>query len=124
MSLMTNAAAAASSATAANDKAQKQRVVTPKAIKEGKNQSGTEFVCFIGEYRRRGSYKVYMMCHTAGGAALAPVRDQLKEGQPIRAFGAFDAMPADGERRAKQIFRIIGKSLPREQAAKEMQQAA
>ena len=51
-------------------------------------------------------------------------QNQLKEGQPIRAFGAFDAMPADVERRAKQIFRIIGKSLPREQAAKEMQQAA
>ncbi|MBD2745938.1 hypothetical protein IC232_04415 [Microvirga sp. BT688] len=125
---MTNAALATSATTVANDDAQKQRtyprVVTPKAIKEGKNKNGTEFVSFIGEYRRRGSEKVYTMFHTASGAALASVRDQLKEGQPIRVFGAFDEMPADGERRSKQVFRIIGKSEPREQAAEEMQQAA
>jgi hypothetical protein len=33
-------------------------------------------------------------------------------------------MAADAERKAKQIFRIVGLSVPREQAAAEMQQAA
>jgi hypothetical protein len=33
-------------------------------------------------------------------------------------------MPADGERKSRQVFRIIGRSVPREQSAKEMQQAA
>jgi hypothetical protein len=125
---MTNAAVATSAATvAANDNGQQRtypRVVTPKAIKEGKNKNGTEFVSFIGEYRRRGSEKTYTMFHTASGAALSAIRDELKEGQPIRVFGVFDEMPADGERRAKQVFRIIGRSVPREQAAGEMQQAA
>jgi hypothetical protein len=36
----------------------------------------------------------------------------------------FDEMAADAERKAKQIFRIVGLSVPREQAAEEMQQAA
>jgi hypothetical protein len=129
MSSMTNAAVATSAATvAANDNGQQQRtyprVVTPKAIKEGKNKNGTEFVSFIGEYRRRGSEKTYTMFHTASGAALQAIRDELKEGQPIRVFGVFDEMPADGERRAKQVFRIIGKSVPREQGTEVMQQAA
>ena len=122
---MTNAATAIS---AANDNAQKQRtyprVVTPKAIKEGKNKNGTEFVSFIGEYRRRGSDKVSTMFHTATGSALAAIREQLKEGQPLRVFGAFDEMPADGERKAKQVFRIFGLSTLRDQGAEEMQQAA
>ncbi|QRM34880.1 hypothetical protein [Microvirga sp. VF16] len=126
---MTNAAVATSAATvAANDNGQQQRtyprVVTPKAIKEGKNKNGTEFVSFIGEYRRRGSEKTYTMFHTASGAALQAIRDELKEGQSIRVFGVFDEMPADAERRAKQVFRIIGRSVPREQGAEEMQQAA
>ena len=124
---MTNAAVAAST-TAANDNAQKQRtcprVVTPKAIKEGKNKNGTEFVSFIGEYRRRGSEKVYTMFHTASGSALAAIREQLKEGQPIRVFGTFDEMRVDGERKAKRVFRIFGPSTPREQGGEEMQQAA
>ncbi len=67
-----------------------QRLVTPKAIKEGKNKTGSE--------------KVYSMFHTASGAALASVRDQLKEGQPIRVFGVFDGILADGERRANKCF--------------------
>ena len=127
---MTTAAVATSTAAAvaANDNGQEQRtyprVVTPKAIKEGKNKNGTEFVSFIGEYRRRGSEKVYTMFHTASGSALAAIREQLKEGQPIRVFGAFDEMPADGERKAKQVFRIFGPSTPREQGGEEMQQAA
>ena len=126
---MTNAAVATSAATvAANDNGQQQRtyphVVTPKAIKEGKNKNGTEFVSFIGEYRRQGKDKVYTMFHTASGAALSSIREQLKEGQPIRVFGVFDEMPADAERKSKQVFRIIGRSVPREQAVEEMQQAA
>jgi hypothetical protein len=129
MSSMTNAAVATSASTvAANDNGQQQRtyphVVTPKAIKEGKNKNGTEYVSFIGEYRRRGSDKTYTMFHTASGAALASIRGELKEGQPIRVFGVFDEMPADTERKSKQVFRIIGRSVPREQAADEMQQAA
>jgi hypothetical protein len=85
MSSMTNAAVATSAATvAADDNAKQQRtyprVVTPKAIKEGKNKNGTEFVSFIAEYRRRGSEKTYTMFHTASGAALASIRDELKEG--------------------------------------------
>jgi hypothetical protein len=129
MSSMTNAAVATSASTvAANDNGQQQRTyphfVTPKAIKEGKNKNGTEFVSFIGEYRRRGSEKTYTMFHTASGAALQAIRDELKGGQPIRVFGVFDEMPADGERRAKQVFRIIGKSVPREQGTEVMQQAA
>ena len=125
---MTGAANTSAVAAIANDNAKRQttypRLVTPKTIKGGKNKNGTEFVSFIGAYCRRGSEKVYTMFHTASGAALASVRYQLKEGQPIRVFGVFDEMPADGERRAKQIFRIIGKSQPREEAGEEMQQAA
>ncbi|WP_262029701.1 hypothetical protein [Microvirga sp. Mcv34] len=125
---MTNAANTSAVATVANDNAQKQRtyprMVTPKTIKEGKNKNGTEFVSFIGEYRRQGKDKVYTMFHTASGAALSSIREQLKEGQPIRVFGVFDEMPADAERKSKQVFRIVGLSVPREQAAGEMQQAA
>ena len=100
------------------------RTVTPKSLKTGKNKNGTEFVTFIGEYRRQGKDKVYSMFHSASGKALDAIRDQLKEGQPIRVFGVFDEMPADAERKAKQIFRMVGLSEPREQAAEEMQQAA
>jgi hypothetical protein len=100
------------------------RTVTPKTIKEGKNKNGTEFVSFIGEYRRQGKDKVYTMFHTASGAALSSIREQLKEGQPIRVFGVFDEMPADAERKSKQVFRIIGLSTPRELVVEEMQQAA
>jgi len=64
------------------------------------------------------------MFHTASGADLASIRDDLKEGQPIRVFGVFDEMPADGERLARQIFRIVAESEPREQAGEAMQQAA
>ena len=125
---MTNAAVATSPSTvAANDNAQQKRtyprVVTPKTLKEGKNKNGTEFVSFIGEYRPHGWDKTYTMCHTASGAALASIRDQLKEGQPIRVFGLFDEMAADGERKAKQVVRILGLSVPREQADQDMQQA-
>jgi hypothetical protein len=49
---------------------------------------------------------------------LDAIRADLKEGQPIRVFGVLDEMPADGERKSKQIFRIIGKSLPREQGCR------
>jgi hypothetical protein len=100
------------------------RMVTPKTIKEGKNKNGTEFVSFIGEYKSRGSDKVRTMFHSASGRALDAIRADLKEGQPIRVFGVFDEMPADGERKSKQVFRIVGKSEPREQAAEEVQQAA
>ena len=100
------------------------RTVTPKSLKTGKNKHGTEFVTFIGEYRRQGKDKVYSMFHSASGKALDAIRDQLNEGQPIRVFGVFDEMPADAERKAKQIFRIVGLSVPREQAVQEMQQAA
>ncbi|KFG67629.1 hypothetical protein [Microvirga sp. BSC39] len=122
---MTNAANT-SVANVANAKRQTTypRLVTPKTIKEGKNKNGTELVSFIGEYKSRGSDKVRTMFHSASGCALDAIRATLKEGQPIRVFGVFDEMPADGERRAKQIFRIIGKSLSREQVAEEMQQAA
>jgi hypothetical protein len=100
------------------------RLVTPEAIREGKNKNGAEFVSFIGEYKSRGSDKVRTMFHSASGGALDAIRADLKEGQPIRVLGVFDDMPADGEQKSKQIFRIIGKSLPREQAAEEMKQAA
>lgn len=100
------------------------RTVTPKTIKEGKNKNGTEFVSFIGEYKSRGSDKVRTMFHSASGRALDAIREDLKEGQPIRVFGVFDEMPADGERKAKQVFRIFGPSTPREQGGEEMQQAA
>ncbi|MBM1175048.1 hypothetical protein [Microvirga arabica] len=89
-----------------------------------KHKNGTEFVSFIGEYKSRGSEKVRTMFHSASGRALDAIRADLKEGPPIRVFGVSDEMPADGERKAKQIFRIIGKSEPREQAGEEMQQAA
>ena len=124
---MTSAANTSAVASIANDNAKRQttypRLVTPKTIKRGKNKNGTEFVSFIGAYCRRGSEKVYTMFHTASGAALALVRDQLKEGQPIRVFGVFDEMPADSERKATQVFRIVGLSQPREQAGEELQQA-
>lgn len=98
--------------------------MTPKAIKEGENKNGTEFVSFIGEYRLRGSDKVSTMFHTASGSSLTAICEQLKEGQPIRVFDAFDEMPVDGGRRAKQVFRIFGISMAREQDGEEMQQAA
>lgn len=121
---MTNAA----NTSVANDNAQHQasfpRLVKPKTIKEGKNSNGTEFVSFVGEYKSRGSDKVRTMFHSASGRALDAMRADLKDAQPIRVFGVFDGMPADSERKAKQIFRIIGKSEPRDQAAEGMQQTA
>jgi hypothetical protein len=68
--------------------------------------------------------KVRTMFHSASGRALDAIRADLKQRQPIRVFGVFDEMPADGERKSKQIFRIIGKRLPREQATEEMQEPA
>lgn len=117
---MTNAAVASTVAPASNDNAQRQttypRLVTPKAIKEGKNKNGTEFVSFVGEYTRRGASKPSTMLHTASGKSLAAIREQLKEGQPIRVFGVFETMPATEERSESRVFRIIGLSVPRETA--------
>ena len=121
---MTNAA----NTTLANDNAQRQatypRLVTPKAIKEGKSSNGTPFVSFVGEYTRRGASKPSTMLHTASGKSLAAIREQLKEGQPIRVFGVFEKLPATEERSESQIFRIIGLSVPREQEPAAMQEAA
>ncbi|WP_262267218.1 MULTISPECIES: hypothetical protein [Microvirga] len=117
---MTNAAVASNVATVANDNAQKQRtyprMVTPKTIKEGSNKNGTPFVSFVGEYTRRGASKPSTMLHTASGKSLAAIKDQLKEGQPIRVFGIFETMPATEDRTEGQVFRIIGLSTPRESA--------
>jgi hypothetical protein len=126
---MTNAAntsAVATVATVANDNAQKQRtyprMVTPKAIKEGSNKNGTPFVSFVGEYTRRGASKPSTMLHTASGKSLAAIREQLKEGQPIRVFGIFEKMPATEGRSEGDVFRIIGLSTPRENATGEAAQ--
>ncbi|QRM34872.1 hypothetical protein [Microvirga sp. VF16] len=133
---MTNAAntsAVATVATVANDNAQKQRtyprMVTPKAIKEGSNKNGTPFVSFVGEYTRRGASKPSTMLHTASGKSLESIREQLKEGQPIRVFGVFEKMPATEDRSEGDVFRIIGLSTPRETAQEaaaqtEMEEAA
>jgi hypothetical protein len=50
------------------------------------------------------------MFHSASGRGLDAIRADRKEGQPIREFGVFDEKPANGERRAKQIFITIGKN--------------
>ncbi|MBD2745937.1 hypothetical protein IC232_04410 [Microvirga sp. BT688] len=130
---MTNAANTSAVATVANDNAQRQttypRLVTPKAIKEGKNKNGTEFVSFVGEYTRRGASKPSTMLHTASGKSLQAIREQLKEGQPIRVFGVFETLPATEDRSESQVYRIIGLSVPRETtpegaAAAEMKEAA
>ena len=124
---MTNAANT-SVGTVANDNAQRQatypRLVTPKAIKEGKNSNGTPFVSFVGEYTRRGANKPSTMLHTASGKSLEAIREQLKEGQPIRVFGVFEKLPAKEDRAESQVFRIIGLSVPREQEPATMQEAA
>ena len=121
---MTNAA----NTTVANDNTQRQasypRLVTPKTIKEGKNSNGTPFVSFAGEYTRRGASKPSTMLHTASGKALDAIREQLKEGQPIRVFGVFEKLPAKDDRAESQVFRIIGLSVPREQEPAAMQEAA
>jgi hypothetical protein len=126
MSSMTNAAVATSASTVANDNAQKQRtyprMVTPKAIKEGSNKNGTPFVSFVGEYTRRGASKPSTMLHTASGKSLDAIREQLKEGQPIRVFGIFEKMPATEDRSEGDVFRIIGLSTPRENAPGEAAQ--
>jgi uncharacterized protein YvpB len=130
---MTNAAVASNVAPVANDNAQKQRtyprMVTPKTIKEGSNKNGTPFVSFVGEYTRRGASKPSTMLHTASGKSLEAIRQQLKEGQPIRVFGIFETMPATEGRTEGQVFRIIGLSTPRETAPEtaaqsEMKEAA
>jgi hypothetical protein len=124
-SSMTNAAVASN---VANDNAQKQRtyprMVTPKAIKEGSNKNGTPFVSFVGEYTRRGASKPSTMLHTASGKSLEAIREQLKEGQPIRVFGIFEKMPATEDRPEGDVFRIIGLSAPRETAPDQAAQAA
>jgi hypothetical protein len=117
---MTNAANTSAVATVANENAQQQRtyprMVTPKAIKEGSNRNGTPFVSFVGEYTRRGASKPSTMLHTASGKSLEAIREQLKEGQPIRVFGVFETLPATEERKESSVFRIIGLSTPRENA--------
>ena len=102
------------------------RTVTPKALKTGKNKNGTEFVSFIGEYRRSGKDKPYTMFHTASGAAYETIREQLKEGEPIRVFGVFDEMPADAEREtrscrttAPRVRTLVGRGSP-ESAKREV----
>ena len=64
------------------------------------------------------------MLHTASGKSLEAIKEQLKEGQPIRVFGVFETLPATEEREESSVFRIIGLSTPREQEPAEMKEAA
>ncbi|MQT15217.1 hypothetical protein [Segnochrobactrum spirostomi] len=93
------------------------RTLTPKGIKFSANRNGTRIATFFAAVRYAKREGTYDLMVTASGKALADIEPELENARPIRVYGVHEDLVANDGRRQRGVFRVIGLSRPKEDAA-------